>query len=136
MAALTAELGVGLLESCGQRVDDLGGLFGRRLRLLLRWHLAEVELVENVLPCPQGFRLGKIGAERVEAQVVFLRFRTVALVAVLFEEWFECVEGDGGYSWGGTPRHEDTEGKNLEEDGGFHFKSSPSFPSAFVRRPT
>ena len=122
MAALATVLGVGLFERCCQRVDDLGGIFGRRLRLLLRWHLAEVELIEDVLPCSQGFRLGKIGAEPVEAQFVFLHFRTVALVAVLFKEWFECVERGSGYSLGGTQRHEDTEDKNLEEDGGFHFK--------------
>ena len=58
--------------------------------------------------------------------VMFMR------MGMLFEEWFECVEGGSGYSWDGTQRHEDTEDKNLEEDGGFHFKSSPSCPSAFV----
>ena len=49
---------VGLLEHWCQPLDHLRGVFEGRLRLFLRRQLAEVELIENALPCFECLQIG------------------------------------------------------------------------------
>ena len=78
--------GVGIREQSGERVGGGGQLRFARPRLLLRRHLAQVDLVEGVLPDGQHHGIGEVGGEVVEADLVLLRVGAMALVAVTGEE--------------------------------------------------
>ena len=82
----TLALRVGSLQYGGQALNHLGGFLEGRLRLFLRWHLAEVELIENPLPGFERLQFGKIRPERVEPEFALLFFRSVAFEAVRLEK--------------------------------------------------
>ena len=65
-----------------------------RLLLLLRRHLALVELIENLLPHQGVVGSLDLGRERVETPVTLLLFRAVALDAILLEEILTQRRGD------------------------------------------
>ena len=83
---------VGLLQNGGKTLDHQSIFLKRRLGLLLRWHLSEVELIKNALPGLECMQFGKIGPERVEAQLALLFFRSVALEAVCLEKGSVCLQ--------------------------------------------
>ena len=83
---------VGLLQNGGKALDHLGAFLERWLGLLLRWHFPEVELIKNALPGFDRLQFGKIGPERVEAQLALLFFRSVALEAVGLEKGPVCLQ--------------------------------------------
>ena len=66
--------------------------------MLLRWHLAEVELIKNSLPGFDRLQFGKIGPERVKTQLALLFFGSVALEAVRFKKGFVGFESWVGFT--------------------------------------
>ena len=66
--------------------NDVPQFVGRRLRLVIRWHLAKVQLIKNFLKQFAVGRFGKIEGQLIEPSITILFRITMALVAVFFQK--------------------------------------------------
>ena len=87
-----------------------------RLRFVFGWHVAAVELVEDVLPVLGGVVVDDGPGALVEADLAFLLIGAMAFDAVLVEERLDAFLRDGGRGRGDLGLEGEEEG---EEDGDF-----------------
>ena len=92
MAAGAFALGIRQLQPRTEGIDKLGSIRALRLRSFLGRHLAEVQLIQRILPNLQRAAVSEIGAKRVEADFVLLLIRPVALKTVRAQKRLECLK--------------------------------------------
>ena len=106
----------GGIDGTGKRVEDVRHFMRRRLLLVLRRHIASVELIKNVLPSLGSVVVGNFPEGFIETDLAFLLLRAVALDAVAVEEGLEGFLGNDGVlgsSGGGRDQGAGDEQKNL-----------------------
>ena len=82
----SSEFFAGRGDSLSEGVDGGEPLGLSRLRFVLGWHFAKVELVDDFLPALLLLEVFDIRGEVIEAAVGFLFLGSVALIAMLGEE--------------------------------------------------
>ena len=82
LAAGAFALLVSQLQPHAEGIDKLGGVRALRLRGFLGRHLAEVQLIQRILPNLQRAQVGEVRAQCVEPNFVLLLVRPVTLEAV------------------------------------------------------
>ena len=92
MAAGAFALRVCQFQPRAEGVDELNCVRARGLSSLLRRHLAEVQLIQRILPNLQRAPIGEIRSERVETNFVLLLVRPVALDAVRPQKRFQRIQ--------------------------------------------
>ncbi len=105
------------LDAAGQPGDDLAPFVGRRLPCLGRRHLAQVELIEDVLKVDQRAVAANLGREVVEPPVGLGLFAAVATDAIGIEERLDRL----GECFGRRPRR----GTRVVGDGPGSIANSP-----------
>ena len=92
LATGTFALRVSQLKPRTEGIDKLGSIRTLRLHSFLGRHLAEIQLIQRILPNLQRSAVSEVCAERIETDFVLLLIRTVTLEAVRAQKRFQSIE--------------------------------------------
>ena len=76
----------GFRQHLGKHRNDVPQFVGRRLRFIIRRHLAKVQLIKNFLKQFAVGRFGEIEGQLIKTSITILFRITMALVAVIFQK--------------------------------------------------